>query len=46
MELAATGTYFLREPRGEGDEILHMLPTFDGPAEFEDKLRAPAGVQA
>jgi spore maturation protein CgeB len=39
VELAACGTPFLREPRGEGDEVLHMLPTFDGPDDFSDKLR-------
>jgi spore maturation protein CgeB len=39
IELAATGTFFLREARGEGDEILPMLPTFDGPADFETQLR-------
>ncbi len=39
VELAACGTPFLREPRPEGDEVLWMLPTFDGPADFEEKLR-------
>lgn len=39
VELAACGTFFLRDPRGEGDELLTMLPTFDGPGDFEDKLR-------
>lgn len=39
VELAATGTFFLREPRGESDEVLSMLPTFDGPEDFEDRLR-------
>jgi spore maturation protein CgeB len=39
VELAACGTFFLREPRGESDAVLHMLPTFDSPADFEDKLR-------
>jgi spore maturation protein CgeB len=39
VELAACGTFFLREPRGETDEVLHMLPTFDGPEDFTDKLR-------
>ena len=39
VELAATGTFFLREARGEGDEVLPMLPTFTTPAEFEDLLR-------
>jgi hypothetical protein len=39
VELAATGTFFLRDPRGEGDEVLSMLPTFDGPGDFEEQLR-------
>jgi spore maturation protein CgeB len=38
VELAATGTFFLREPRGEGDELLWMLPTFTDPGEFSDQL--------
>jgi hypothetical protein len=39
IELAATGCFFLREARGEGDEVLPMLPTFTGPADFEEQLR-------
>lgn len=39
VEMSATGLFFLRESRGEGDTVLWMLPRFDGPAEFEDKLR-------
>ena len=39
VELAATGTFFLRESRPESDEILPMLPTFDGPEDFGDKVR-------
>jgi spore maturation protein CgeB len=39
VELAALGVAFLRDPRGEGDELLPMLPTFDGPDDFADKLR-------
>ena len=39
VELAAMGTFFLREPRGEGDEVLPTLPTFSDPADFEDQLR-------
>lgn len=38
VELAAVGIPFLREPRGEGDEILPMLPTFTGPDEFSELL--------
>lgn len=39
VELAACGTFFLREPRGEGDLVFPMLPTFTEPAEFESLLR-------
>lgn len=39
VELAATGTFFLRSPGGEGDEVLFSLPTFDGPDDFSEKLR-------
>jgi spore maturation protein CgeB len=39
VELAACGIPFLREPRGEGDEILSMLPTFTTPDEFGLRLR-------
>jgi spore maturation protein CgeB len=39
VELAATGCFFLRESRGEGDEVLAMLPVFDTPGDFEEKLR-------
>jgi spore maturation protein CgeB len=39
VELAATGTFFLREKRGEGDEVLGMLPTFDSPGRFQSLLR-------
>lgn len=39
VELAATGCFFLREPRGESDEVLRVLPTFDGPEDFGQQLR-------
>lgn len=39
VELAATGCFFLRDPRPEGDEVLPMLPTFDGPEEAGKQLR-------
>ena len=39
VELAACGSFFLREPRDEGDELFPMLPTFTTPAEFQDLLR-------
>lgn len=39
VELAACGTFFLRDKRGEGDELFPMLPTFDGPEDAGEKLR-------
>jgi spore maturation protein CgeB len=39
VELAAMGTFFLRETRGESDAVLPMLPTFDSPGDFSEKLR-------
>jgi spore maturation protein CgeB len=39
VELAACGTFFLRQPRGEGDEVLDMLPTFTDSAELGDLVR-------
>ena len=39
VELAAMGVFFLRDPRGEGDEVLPMLPTFAGPEDFGEQLR-------
>lgn len=39
VELAASGTFFLTEARGENREVLPMVPTFDGPGDFSDKLR-------
>lgn len=39
VEMAATGLFFLRDPRGEGDEVLDMLPTFTSPADASDQLR-------
>jgi spore maturation protein CgeB len=48
VELAAMGRFFLREPRGEGDEVLPSLPTFAGPEDFGEQLRwwlaHPAGM--
>lgn len=38
VELAATGTFFLRDSRPESDEVLGMLPTFEGPEDFADQL--------
>lgn len=39
VEMAACGMYFLRDPRGEGDEVLSMLPRFSSPAEAGELLR-------
>lgn len=39
VELAASGTFFLTEARGENREVLPMVPTFDGPGDFSEKLR-------
>lgn len=52
VEMAACGLPFLRDPRGEGDEVLPMLPTFGSPEEAselahrwvaDDELRVEAG---
>lgn len=39
VELAACGTFFARNPRGEGDELLPMLPTFTEPGELAELCR-------
>lgn len=39
VELAATGAFFLRDPRGEGDELFPELPTFTSPEQASDQLR-------
>jgi spore maturation protein CgeB len=39
VELAACGTFFIREPRGEGDTVFPMLPIVASPAEFNEQLR-------
>lgn len=39
IELAATGTFFLRQSRPESDELFPMLPTFESPEEFGDLAR-------
>jgi spore maturation protein CgeB len=39
VEMAACGLFYLRDPRGEGDELLDMLPTFSSPEEASDLLR-------
>lgn len=39
VELAACGTFFAREPRPEGDELLSMLPKFTDPGELGGLVR-------
>lgn len=39
VELAACGTWFARQPRGESDELFPMLPTFTEPAELGELIR-------
>lgn len=40
LEMAATGLFFLRDPRGESDEVFGgILPSFDGPGDASEKLR-------
>src|SRR5690606_22216347 len=39
VEMAACGLFFLREPRGEGDALLRMLPRFTQPDEASERLR-------
>lgn len=38
VELAACGTFFARDPRGEGDEVFPMLPQITCPAELTDVI--------
>lgn len=38
VELAACGTFFLRDPRPESDELFPMLPTFSEPGEVRPLL--------
>lgn len=38
VELAACGTFFARDPRGEGDELFPMLPQVTCPAELSDVI--------
>lgn len=39
IEMSACGLFWLRERRGENDDLFPMLPTFDGPEDFGDQLR-------
>lgn len=39
VELAACGTFFIRDARGESDEVLGMLPSFRSDRDFGDLAR-------
>lgn len=39
VELAATGCFYLTEPRGENRQVLPMVPTFTGPDDYAEQLR-------
>ena len=39
VELAACGTFYLTEARGENRDVLPMIPTFEGPEDFGEQLR-------
>jgi len=39
VELAASGTWFTRDPRPESDELFPMLPSYTGPEEASDQVR-------
>jgi hypothetical protein len=39
VEMAAIGLPFLRDPREEGDRVLHMLPRFSSPEDANEQLR-------
>lgn len=39
IEMAACGLFYLRDSRGEGDEVFPMLPKFDSPGDATEKLR-------
>lgn len=39
IEMAATGLFFVRDPRPESDELLPMLPTFTSPEEASELVR-------
>lgn len=39
VEMAATGLFFLRDSRPEGDELFSMLPTFTGPEDASEQIR-------
>jgi spore maturation protein CgeB len=39
VEMAASGLFFVRDPRGESDELFPMLPAFTSPQQAGDMLR-------
>lgn len=39
VELAACGTFYLTEERGENRDVLPMVPTFGSPGDLGDKVR-------
>ncbi len=39
VEMAACGLFFVRDPRGEGDEVLPMLPAYTTPEQAGDLIR-------
>lgn len=39
VEMAATGLWFARDPRPEGDELFPMLPTYGSPGEAGELIR-------
>lgn len=39
VEMAATGLFFLRDPRPESDELFPVLPSFAGPEDASGQLR-------
>lgn len=39
VELAACGTFYATQPRGENREVLGMIPTFDTPTELGELVR-------
>ena len=39
VEMAASGLFFVRDPRPEGDDVFPMLPTYTTPGEASDLIR-------
>lgn len=46
VEMASCGLPFIRDPRGEGDDVLSMLPTFTSPPEASALIRQLAADPA